>query len=84
MNEKFSFQRGWSQVRKCDYNAVKSEIFKSLKLNSATQFYLRLNGKIELRHSQHEAVVQIFARYGITDVWGPALLSVEHEQPVIA
>ena len=70
---KFSFQRGWSQVRRCDMPAVKQELMDALNINSRNSFYERTIGKIEPRVSEHNAIEAIFKKYGITDVWGEAV-----------
>ena len=68
--EKFSFKRGWSQIKQCDAPVVKKKIMKAIKINSRNAFYERLCGKVEHRITEHQAIEQIFAEYGVTDVLG--------------
>ena len=83
MDNKFSFQRGWSQVRRCDQQAVKSELLTAMNINNRVSFYERLNGMIEPRITEYEAIVQIFAKYGITDVWGEAINTGVEENEIL-
>ena len=43
---------------------------KALGLNSRMAWWQRLNGIIEPRVTEAEAIESIFAEYGISDVWG--------------
>ena len=44
----------------------------ALGLTSTPPFYQRLNGKVEPKVTEAEAIERIFAEYGITEVWGEA------------
>jgi hypothetical protein len=69
----FAFARGFSQVQNKDVAAVRKEIMTSLKIKTAPSFLLRLRGKIEPKISEVRIIEEIFAKRGITDVWGEAL-----------
>lgn len=69
MNE-FSFRKGWSQVRQGDAAAVRSKLMVALNLTTIMAFLDRLNGKVEPKVSEAKAIEEIFASYGIKQVWG--------------
>lgn len=70
MASKFSFKKGWNQLPNGKTREVKAEIIKALNLKFTTSFYPRLNGDIEPKLSESKAIEDIFAKYGITDIWG--------------
>jgi hypothetical protein len=70
MNEKFSFKRGWRQVRRKDSKAVQERIMMVLGVHTAMSWSRYLNGRIEPRITEYKAINAIFGEYGITDVWG--------------
>ena len=74
--EKFAFRRGWLQLRQCDIPVVKKKLMKALNINNRVSFSERKLGKIEPSISEHNAVEQVFAEFGITDVWGKELETV--------
>jgi hypothetical protein len=71
MNE-FSFQNGWSQVRQKDVTEVREKIMNALGLEvtSRASWALHLKGIVEPKVSEARAIENIFAEYGITDIWG--------------
>jgi len=70
MNSKYSFRKGWSQVRQGDANAVREKLKEALNVYTRGGFLNRLNGKVVPLVPDKEAIDQVFAEYGITDVWG--------------
>lgn len=58
------------QVKKKDLHIVRDEIMKTLGIRTILTFYNRLNGKIIPKVSEAKAIEEIFAKYGITDIWG--------------
>lgn len=68
--KKYSFKRGYSQVRQIDAPIVKVKIMNALGLTSNMAWWQRLNGIVEPRISEAEAIENILAEYGITDIWG--------------
>ena len=72
MARSFSFKKGWNQLKHVDVEQVRNKLMDALKLTSTPPFYQRLNGKVEPKVTEAEAIEQIFAEYGITDVWGEA------------
>lgn len=67
---KFSFQRGFSQVRQKDVANVKAEIMTALGIATRSSWAARLNGAVEPKVSEAHQIEEIFAKYGINEVWG--------------
>ena len=72
VNEKFSFKKGWSQIKQCDVKKCREQLMEVFNITTRAGFCKRLNGEIEPRISHVQAVEKIFAKYGIKDVWGLA------------
>lgn len=70
MSKEFSFKKGWLQVKTGDVQAVKKRIMEVLNLKTRVSFYQRLNGNVEPKVSEAKAIEEVFADYGIKDVWG--------------
>lgn len=66
----WSFERGFQQLRLCDVDEVRAEIMDVLGVTTNMSFLRRKAGKIEPKISEARAVEEIFAKRGITDVWG--------------
>lgn len=66
----FSFLKGWNQLRQMDVDAVKEEIMNALGITTAPNFYRRLRGEVEPRVTEHQAIENVFKKYGITEIWG--------------
>ncbi len=62
--------RGLSQLRLCEVEEVKNEIMTQLHITTNASYCRRRNGQIEPKISEARAIEEIFARRGITDVWG--------------
>ncbi|GHT09030.1 hypothetical protein FACS189426_06190 [Bacteroidia bacterium] len=71
MNE-FSFENGWSQVRQKDMPEVREKIMNALglKQNNRASWCQYKKGAIEPKVSEAKAIEEIFAEYGIKEVWG--------------
>lgn len=67
---KFSFRKGWKQLKQMDLVPVRTRIIEALNLKYVSSFYPRLNGESEPKMSEAQAIEAIFAEYGITDIWG--------------
>ncbi|GAE14639.1 MAG: hypothetical protein MR982_03315 [Bacteroides pyogenes] len=66
----FSFWKGWSQVRMKDQADVRDKIMKALNINTRMAWSQRRLGKVEPKVSEAKAIEEIFAEYGIKQVWG--------------
>lgn len=66
----FSFWKGWSQVRMKDQVDVRDKIMKALNINTRMAWCQRRLGKVEPKVSEAKAIEEIFAEYGIKQVWG--------------
>ena len=70
VNNKYSFVRGYGQVQKRHLKVVKAELMKAFDILTETSWRNRRDGGADLSVRQKEAVEEIFAKKGITDVWG--------------
>ncbi len=68
----FSFEKGFNQVQKKDIQAVKQELMQALDIKTRPAWYGRLRGQVEPKVSEAKAIEEVFAKYGIKDVWGVA------------
>ena len=68
--EQFAFVRGMNRVPAMNVVQCKNEICSAMGWNNRTSYYKHLYGEIEPRVSEAQAIEQIFAKYGVTDVWG--------------
>lgn len=68
---RFSFQRGFNQVKNKDVKNVRKEIMYALKINSRYGWSRRIKGLVEPKVSEAEAIEKILAKYGVEgDIWG--------------
>lgn len=72
MVRSFSFKKGWNQLKHVDLEQARIKLMDALGLTTTPPFYQRLNGKVEPKVTEAEAIERIFAEYGITEVWGEA------------
>lgn len=71
--DRFSFMKGWKQVRQMDKTAVKGDIMDTLGLTTNMGWGYRLYGRVEPKITEVERINAIFAKYGITEnIWGLA------------
>jgi hypothetical protein len=68
--ELFSFQKGWSQVKNGDIPECRERLMAALNIKTRVSWGKRLKGEIEPKISEVKAVEQVFAAYGIKEVWG--------------
>ncbi len=66
----FSFKKGWKSVSIGDSRSVRNEIMVALGISTRAAWLNRLNGKVEPKISEAEAIASVFQKYGITDFWG--------------
>lgn len=67
---KFSFLKGFNQVKRKDIAKVKRELMETLQITTRPAWDSRLKGKVEPRVSEAEAIESVFSKYGIKEVWG--------------
>lgn len=68
--DKYSFKKGFLQVRQKDADEVRGLIMRALGINNRISWSKRLNGHIEPKVSEAMEIEAIFRRFGIKDVWG--------------
>lgn len=70
INKDFSFQKGWSQVKNGDLAECRDKLMAALNITTRAAWGKRLKGEVEPKISEVRAVENVFAEYGITEVWG--------------
>jgi Tfp pilus assembly protein PilF len=68
----YSFQNGWSQLRQKDMSTVRKKITDALEIKETNRasWGQRMKGIVEPKVSEAKAIEEIFAEYGIIEVWG--------------
>lgn len=71
-NYKAGFYKGYQQLKLKDVPQARKELFEALGIGieSRMSWGNARMGKTELTASKAAAVEAVFAKYGITDVWG--------------
>lgn len=69
MNE-YSFKKGFVQLRQKDVQEAKKKIMSALGLTTRVSWNARLNGRVEPKVSEARAIEEVFAKFGITSIWG--------------
>lgn len=70
MSKRFSFKKGFGQVKNKDVPAVKRDIMSALSIETRYAWGQRLKGNVEPKVSEAEAIEDIFKKYGVTKIWG--------------
>lgn len=68
--ENFRFRRGYGQVQQKDIPKVREELMQALGVNNKMSLSNYMRGMIEPKVGQVKGVEEVFARYGIADIWG--------------
>lgn len=66
----FSFKKGFGSLIAKDQPEVKERIMKALGISNRQSWHNRLNGLIEPRVSEAQAIEKVFHDYGISEIWG--------------
>lgn len=69
-SNKFSFKKGYGQIQQKDLPKVRAELMTALGVSNKMSLSNYMRGRIEPKVGQSKAVEEVFAKYGITDVWG--------------
>lgn len=67
---KFAFKKGWDQVPNGRTAEVKEKIMAAIGITGNATFYARMKGIPEPTISEYQTITEVFASYGITDIWG--------------
>lgn len=70
MSKEFSFNKGWSQVKNGDMSECRKKLMAALNVKTRAAFLNRLKGEVEPKISEAKAIEDVFAKYGIKEVWG--------------
>lgn len=66
----YSFQKGFNQVTVQEARKLRNDLKEALKINSRPAWLNRLRGNVEPKVSEAKAIEEVFAEYGITEIWG--------------
>lgn len=66
----FAFKKGYGQLQHKDLSAARLELMEALGVNNRMSLSNYMRGDIEPKVRQAEAVEAVFAKYGITEIWG--------------
>ena len=71
-NAEFSFKKGWGYLPSNKKKTVRDEIKTALNLKTNVAFYRRVNGEVEPKVSEKEAIETIFLNHGVkrAQIWG--------------
>lgn len=68
--EKYSFKKGYMQIRKCDVVKFRRECMKILGIKTFTAFYNRMEAKVVPDMYEYEQLTELFKKYGVEDAFG--------------
>lgn len=67
---RYKFRKGYQQVTLSDKKDVHRELMQALGITDRAYFYQMLNkGIVNISLPRYQAITNLFARRGITDVW---------------
>jgi hypothetical protein len=66
----YSFKKGFSQVQIGKSTEVKEKLMSVLSITTRASWSARLKGKIVPKVDEAKAIENVFAGYGIKNVWG--------------
>ncbi len=67
---KQGFNKGYMQLRQCDVKKAKEELMEALGISNPVSFRNYRYGAVEPKAVQADRVTAVFAKYGITEIWG--------------
>ena len=70
MKNSNSFKKGFKQIKNGDIRTVRQKLMEALSIKASSTWYSRLYGKVIPNKVEIEKIEKIFAKYGITDIWG--------------
>lgn len=65
--KKYTFNKGIGQIQMKQLDELRADLKKALKINNPVTWSKWLNGHVDPKLSQHDAIEQVFLKYGITD-----------------
>lgn len=65
-----SFRKGRRQIAQKDSGAFIKAVMKILNITSPQSYYRYERGDAEPKVTQAKALEKLFAKYGVTDIWG--------------
>lgn len=70
MDPKYSFLKGWDDLKQRDVDSAKQELMDALNIKSDATFYRRLRGQIVPTLEEYTQVLNVFKKYGIKQPYG--------------
>lgn len=71
ITKKFSFKKGYEQLRRCDIDGFRRLLMERLGLKTLQGLYGRMNGDVEPKASEVTIIEETFAEFGVTEnIWG--------------
>lgn len=70
ISPRYSFLRGWNDLKLRDVNAAKEDIMSALGIKSNATFYRRLRGQIVPTIEEYDGIIEIFKKYGVKQPFG--------------
>lgn len=67
--KKFSIKKGFGQLQVMQVDSAKTKLWEALEINSRSQWSSYLRGLTEPKISQALAAEQVFAEFGISDIY---------------
>ncbi len=66
---KKGFKKAYQQLTLAQETEAREKLWAALGITTRVSFNNYLNGKIEPKASQAEAIEKVFSEYGITNIW---------------
>lgn len=66
----FSFKKGFLQVPLGKVDEVKNDLMQSLNISSRAAWLRRLDGNVDPKASEIEAIEAVFHKHSIKNIWG--------------
>jgi hypothetical protein len=66
----YAFNKGWRKANEDQKKALMKGLMKIYDVTSVQAVYARIRGDVEPKISQAKATEKLFARSGITEIWG--------------
>lgn len=70
IDPKFSFLKGWGDLKQRDVDVAKRELMETLKIKADATFYRRLRGQIVPTVEEYNQVLDVFKKYGVKQPYG--------------
>lgn len=69
MDNRFSFRKGYEQLAQKDVKDFRNRLCERLGIKDGS-IYRKMSGEVEPKMSEGRIIEEVFAEFGVTDVWG--------------